>query len=226
MRNFIHGLSIIALAATSLVFASTAKATLIVEITGVPGSGETIWRFSGQARATGPGFFEDSNNLGDDDTWQNIADFTSKNDLEVTDVSGNATLSINGITRKIDLVYFDSDGSPKLNPDDFGIGVEGNRNFRFKKGDMIRWAGQLRVKGVDINDFKRSAWSKTLIGSQYGRNDDDDDGGREDDDDDGGDPTRIALQIKIRPIPEPATLGLFGLGLAGIGFAVRRRRIA
>lgn len=199
-----RGLVVSAVAILFLALAPAAKASLIVDITGVAGSGETTWTFSGSTTAVGTGFFDDGNDPRNDATWQNIGNYTNINDLRLTNVSGFASLTIAGATRSIDLVYIDDD---PITEDDFGVGVSGTSNFRFSDGDLVSWTGSLTAIGIDLNDINLAGIPVTLFGSQYGSN------------------GNLALQVNIGggiAVAEPATLALFGVGL--IGIAVARRR--
>ena len=204
MGKCIKGLIIIVFAITSLTFVSSANAVLIVDITGVPGSGETLWSFSGSTTAVGTGFFEDGNGIGNSDSWQNVGNYTSINDFEVTTVFGVASLTIAGITRSIDLAYIDNDNNSL---DDFGVGVSGASNFDFADGDLISWMGSLQVVGFDLNDIGLAGIPTTLLASQY------------------GDSANLELEINISEfifLPEPATAALLAVGLTLL-VCVRRR---
>ena len=199
-----RGLVVSAVAILFLALAPAAKASLIVDITGVAGSDVTTWTFSGSTTAVGTGFFDDGNDPRNDATWQNIGNYTNINDLRLTNVSGFASLTIAGATRSIDLVYIDDDPTTE---DDFGVGVSGTSNFRFSDGDLVSWTGSLTAIGIDLNNINLAGIPVTLFGSQYGSN------------------GNLALQVNIGggiAVAEPATLALFGVGL--IGIAVARRR--
>ena len=162
-----RGLVVSAVAILFLALAPAAKASLIVDITGVAGSGETTWTFSGSTTAVGTGFFDDGNDPRNDATWQNIGNYTNINDLRLTNVSGFASLTIAGATRSIDLVYIDDD---PITEDDFGVGVSGTSDFSFSDGDLVSWTGSLTAIGIDLNNINLAGIPVTLFGSQYGSN--------------------------------------------------------
>ncbi|WP_298969295.1 hypothetical protein [uncultured Roseobacter sp.] len=184
--------TILSLSAAAFFAASTAQAALVANISGIPGSGQTTWTFSGVAIAVGSGFFEDGNDLANNDTWRNFGEYTSINDFENFNVLGDAGLTIDGMTRLIDLAYI-NDGAGGA-PDDWGVGVEGDTDFEFFAGFEISWTNSLTVIGCDINDLNNSGLPISFLTSNYGSN---------------GDGTRdLELTIAaadIAPVPMPAT---------------------
>ncbi|MEO0423270.1 MAG: PEP-CTERM sorting domain-containing protein [Pseudomonadota bacterium] len=201
-RNFpaLSGLLGAALLLTSL----ASQAGLVVDITGDAGSGQTVWTFSGSTSAAGSGFFDDGNNLGNNDTWQDLINYTAAGDLEITSVSGDAELTIAGTTRAIDLAYVDNDGS-NTDQDDFGVGVAGSGDFHFDDGDLVSWSGMLIVD-LDINNISLAGNPVSITTAEY------------------GDYGHLALTINIgqMAIPEPATMPLVLFGLRGLAYARRR----
>ncbi|MEO0972344.1 MAG: PEP-CTERM sorting domain-containing protein [Pseudomonadota bacterium] len=196
------------LASTLLATSVAANAGLVIDITGDSGSGQTLWTFSGSTHAGGSAFFDDHDNLNNNDTWQDLLNFTAEGDLEVTSVTGDAALTIDGQTRNIDLAYVDNDGSD-TDQDDFGVGVDGSSNFNFYDGDLVSWSGALSVD-LDIDMISLAGTPVTLTADRFGSN------------------ALLALTINIGyshiGVPEPGTIPLVLLGLGGLAYA--RRRIA
>ncbi len=193
------------LASTLLLASLASRAGLVVDITGDAGSGQTLWTFSGSTTASGSGFFDDGTNLGNNDTWQDLLNYTDINDDEITSVTGDATLTIAGTTRDIDLAYIDNDGSSNGDVDDFGVGVSGSNNFNFDDGDLVSWSGSLFVD-LDINAISLAGTPVTISGSEY------------------GDHAQLALTINIGHVAmaEPASVALVLFGLGGLAWARRR----
>lgn len=146
-------------------FGQSAQAILFVDIFD-NGSDQTRWVFSGSAVAGGSGFFEDGIDLASDDAWQNIGNYTTRNDVEdAALISNSATLTIEGITRAIDLPYIDNDSG--TNADDFGVGVAGSTDFTFVAGNTISWTGQL-ITDISINDLSETPLPVTFNTDNYG----------------------------------------------------------
>ncbi|MEM9387356.1 MAG: hypothetical protein AAGA68_20015 [Pseudomonadota bacterium] len=194
------------LGSTLLLSSLVSQAGLVVDITGDAGSGQTVWTFSGSTTAIGSGFFDDNDGLSNNDTWQDLINFTNDNDVEVTAVTGDATLTIAGNTRSIDLAYIDNDGSD-TDRDDFGVGVDGSGNFNFNDGDSVSWSGSLLVD-LDINNISLAGTPVSISASDYGN----------------AAYAALALTINIGQvaIPEPASIPLVLWGLVGIAYARRR----
>lgn len=195
---------LLVLIALLVLTAAQSHAALIVDITGISGSGETTWTFSGSDTAGGGGSFEDNANLANNDYWEDLAEFTTASDLELTPSSGSATLTIDGVTRNIDVGYVDDGG---VGSDNFGVGIDGSGNFSFSLGDLVSWTGSIVVP-IDINAF--SPTPATLTTSNYA-----------------GTAGTLDLEVNIGGVaatPEPGTLSLLGLALIGAA-ALRRRSI-
>lgn len=202
------------LLATLSFYANPAYAVLEVFITGTPGSGATTWTFVGSDTARDSGYFEYDNNLGTNDAWQNIGDFTNVGDLELETVTAGATLTIAGVTRNIDIAYIDTDNG--ANADDFGVGVSGSTQFTFSAGDTISWAGSLVATGIDINDISLAGVPVTLTGNDYG-----------------GTANALTLNVHIGTNPPAATsasvstpLLVLSISLLFIGLFASRKKMA
>jgi hypothetical protein len=191
------------LIALSLLLASAAQATLVLDITGVGGSGETTWTFSGSDTAGGAGDFDDDTNIESTDLngshWD-LGSFTSifLNDTQVAASFSNATLTIGALTRAIEDAYIDTDIDPG-ELDDIGVGVSGTTNFDFVAGDLVSWTGYMTV-GIDLDSLIAGTYSTDVYGADPG-----------------------VLNLTVNIVPEPSTAVLMLLGLAGFGIKARRR---
>ncbi|WP_299506249.1 VPLPA-CTERM sorting domain-containing protein [uncultured Roseobacter sp.] len=198
---------LLSLTAAALVAASTAQAALIANISGTPGSGQTTWTFSGTTIAGGGAFFQDGN-LNQANVWTDLGDYTSVEFFNNVNVSGDAALTIDGETRRIDLAAIDDDGDF----DDWGIGVDGADIFVFGAGSEVSWTGSLTVFGIDLNDLNNSGLPITFLTSSFGLV--------------GEGTLDLELTIaadEISAVPLPAGGVLLLSGLAGVA-ALRRRK--
>jgi hypothetical protein len=139
------------------ILANSAQAALLVNVVGTPGSGFTLWSFSGSAIASENGTFLDANNdIGEIDStqWKEIGDYviTALNDLIVTDPLSTASVTTtSGGTQGITGVLIDRDGSvPGTNNDDWAIIP--SADLAIASGDTVSWTGSLTLN-VDINNF-------------------------------------------------------------------------
>ena len=193
-----------------LMQAPAAQALLILEIRGVPGSGQTTWTFSGSDTAGAGGDFDDDANINNSDAggshWDlgEYTDSPSFHDFQLAAISSTATLTIDGTTRNIEDAYLDSDGAVGAGGDDIGVGVSGSTNFNFVTGNLVSWLGSMLV-AIDINDMDNAGLPSTLTSSTYGDTTD-----------------TLDLEIRFSAVPEPGALGLVLWSLALLVAAPQR----
>ena len=201
MINFKYSLTLITATAIglSLGVVETAQASLLVNVTGTAGSGQTIWVFSGSSTASSNGVF--GLTPGDSpEEWRNVGDYvadTLLNAISISPSSGSASITNSQETRSISLIGIDYDGnSSSSNNDDFGIGVA-NQPLNIITGDLVSWTGTLLLP-LDITQFKLGTYGPAQGGAIGGLTD---------------------IQLTFKSVPESTSIigllvaGTFGLAL-------------
>lgn len=206
MINFKYQLTLITATAIglSLGVVETAQASLLVNVTGTAGSGQTIWVFSGSSTASSDGVF----GLAPSDSpeeWRNVGDYvadTSLNAISISPSSGSASITNSQETRSISLIGIDYDGnSSSSNNDDFGIGVA-DQSLNIIAGDVVSWTGTLLLP-LDITQFKLGTYGPAQSGAIGGLTD---------------------IQLTLQSVPESTSI--IGLLVAGtFGLALCRRKV-
>lgn len=206
MINFKYSLTLITATAIglSLGVVETAQASLLVNVTGTAGSGQTIWVFSGSSTASSDGVF----GLAPSDfpeEWRNVGDYvadTSLNAISISPSSGSASITNSQETRSISLIGIDYDGnSSSSNNDDFGIGVA-DQSLNIIAGDVVSWTGTLLLP-LDITQFKLGTYGPAQSGAIGGLTD---------------------IQLTLQSVPESTSI--IGLLVAGtFGLALCRRKV-
>ena len=194
----------------SIISLGSANAALVLDITGISGSGQTTWTFSGSSVATASGYFNKQQNLNNLNTWSNIGEYTGASDLEVLGIVSSATLTVNADTRNIDLAYIDSDGAFGSGKDDIGVGVDGigPSDFFFNSGDLVSWGGSLTAN-VDINQMNTTGLPFSFTTSRYGNQDD---------------TLEIQGTISETTVPTPSAFLFLSAGLVGLLASNRKRK--
>lgn len=206
MINFKYSLTLITATAIglSLGVVETAQASLLVNVTGTAGSGQTIWVFSGSSTASSDGVF--GLTPGDSpEEWRNVGDYvadTLLNGISISPSSGSASITNSQETRSISLIGIDYDGnSSSSNNDDFGIGVA-NQPLNIITGDLVSWTGTLLLP-LDITQFKLGTYGPAQGGAIGGLTD---------------------IQLTFKSVPESTSI--IGLLVAGtFGLALCRRKV-
>ncbi len=137
---------------TSLLATETVFATLVIDVVGTSGSGQTAWVFSGSSTTAdagvirtagaGAGFNnEDTTNIVAPNDGDFIADTGLQDVLFVA--SGNAAVTIGGSTELITAVFLDDDSPITVVADDFGFRTE--NPLSYTAGQTISWTGSLTL---------------------------------------------------------------------------------
>lgn len=127
----------------------------IIDISGVIGHGTTLIEFSGTSTTADANDVRSGTSAtyssGDAFQPEGLSDFlanTSIQDLLYT-ATGNATLTINGVTEIITGIFLDSDAGSVHN-DDFGLRTQ--NALSYSAGDLVTYAGSLTI-ALDISSF-------------------------------------------------------------------------
>lgn len=197
------------IAGLALAFAGAstiASADLRIDVVGVPGSGSTIWTFSGTPdTVTTAGSIRtnaaNTFNAGDSGQFpfgQNTILDTTIQDQVLT-FTGAATVTIGNDTQTITGIYLDDDGA---SADDLGIRVATQLDYAV--GESSSWTGAGTL-AIDITKFSPGTWSINSTQGQAMFF---------------GDP----IIVTFNAVPEPATLGALAIGCGVLGWRRRRRQ--
>ena len=216
MKSLHHASRLVALALLALACA-TANAALIVNVEGVRGSGKTTWTLSGSSNTgidgttvklirtgTGSNNFSAGDTLEASDNGQFLSDTTTVGENSLFAVTGSAQVTVGsrtqGATKTITHVFFDPNQG--ITGDYFGIRV--NRFLHYRSDAISRWSGSFTLD-LDIGNFKLGTYQ---LGSTAGF------------------ANNITLNFKetarvpeAASVPDPSSLALLGLALAGLRFS-------
>lgn len=209
--------SALATAALILGSAMPASATLMVSVTGDSGSGQTTWTLSGSSSASNDGTVRTSAgsaNFNGQDSMEfgspNGGNFIASAGIQDTlfAVSGAASITIGADTETITHIFLDDDGSSF---DDFGIRTASSIDYLL--GELSSWTGAFIVN-LDIDDLIPGTYDLAGVvnGGFTGPN--------------FAQPAGVVLTTAVNEVPEPSTLAIFILALAGLGLAARFRTTA
>ena len=197
MTRLIYVLGL-ALLLTSL--ANSAKADLIIDVVGAPGSGQTTWTLTGSDTATSSGTFR-SGSLAETDSWMDIADLFKTNISSFQQAISGATVNVGGTAYAIDRILIDDDGSNASNVDDeIGFGVDNTSNVTFSAATLISWTGSFTL-GADINDMNVGSYQDPSPSF-------------------GG----LDLRVNVSAVPEPSGTVLICFALASWNLRFRRTK--
>lgn len=192
-----------------MILACTGPATAELSAVITPGTNPatgSVWTFSGNgvltigtpAGASSPEL-EALGNLGNQDAWQDLGEYTAVNDLEGAIISGSGSITVNATVYVMGTPYIDHDTG--VGVDDFGVGIVGPiANVFLAHNDAISWTGTIETN-VPYNDLAPGVYGV----SQYGRD------------------TNASLPLTLTIVPEPTSMALLSLG--GL-MLLRRRRVA
>jgi hypothetical protein len=175
---------------------STVNATLILDITDA-GGGQTLWAFSGSDTISSGG-----------PTSRNGFWFDEGN------TSGFDSLAFFGALNPTSNTFSGNVAGTSLSLSDFylrstGFGVRTNPSPGWDNGDLISWSGSFVLNNVSLSNFATGVFTGNTIGTD-------------------GDFQVLREGFEFRvgqaaEVPSPTPLALIGLGLAGLGFARKKK---
>ncbi|MGK7881765.1 MAG: PEP-CTERM sorting domain-containing protein [Crocosphaera sp.] len=186
-----------------------ANAAILVDVTGVAGSGTTTWTLSGSTTAQSGGSFNTNVITGFDDGTTEILGPNDGNfiaDAGIQDtvfslLSGSATITAGSNSESLTGMFLDDDTVL----DDIGFRVASS--LAYSGGDTISFSGTFTL-GVDLNQLIQDNYDQTVPSLFL---------------DGTGDDFVLNISEQVQATPEPTSLVAL-LGLGGLGFMSRRKK--